>query len=255
VSLLALAVMGSNTLPPLLSRSDRVSSYLAHSNSSSNDSAKGETNGSGDSLIPPPASVSAPDGLIFQNPSTDHIPFTLLLGPAPGFPPTDSHNAAATGGCLNIVTHIKDGFLDEAEPNAAKSYLHMLALVLQELTTVTVTKDHNYQPPESNKCNIPTCEGCYNQYDNDAIPCISATNTVAFPRLLALRSQEPNEMYPFNFGVRLRKTPITAGMFCVLCAVCCVLCAVCCVLCAMCCVLCAVCCVLCAVSCVLCPVS
>ena len=149
---------------------------------------------------------------VFINPAILTKQHYLLLMPAHGTAPTAAFNAHATGGILQVITHIQDKFLSEAEPMAAMTYLHTLALAYQELVMETITKDHNYRPPPRPKCGLQTCEGCYNVYENENIPCIVKANTVSFPRLLAQRSQEPNETYPFNFGIRLRKTPINSSV-------------------------------------------
>ncbi len=96
--------------------------------------------GEGDKNKPPPPPPPDTDiGVVFENPSKNPVPISLLLGPYPGVPPTDSHNCSSTGGCLNIITHVKDGFLDMIDASAAHTYLYTLALTMKELTGAYVS--------------------------------------------------------------------------------------------------------------------
>ena len=94
--------------------------------------------------MPPPPPLDTKDDVVFDNPSSKLVPHSLLMGPNPGFPPTDSHNSCATGGCINLTTYIKDAFLDMIEARASQMYLHTLALAMKELAGMDMSATYMY---------------------------------------------------------------------------------------------------------------
>lgn len=72
------------------------------------------------------------------------MPHTLLLGPDTrsnngssneGIDITDNYNCDSFGSILNIVTHIRDEFLEQNKPEISAKYLSNLLAVYNALTT------------------------------------------------------------------------------------------------------------------------
>jgi hypothetical protein len=64
------------------------------------------------------------------------------------------------------------------------------------------TKDHNYIKPTDEvrpRCGIAYCEGCYNRYNNDKIPCIAKNRTIGIPRLLMQRKYQYQYQYQYQY--------------------------------------------------------